>query len=335
LHAVLETALSPPGLLHAFDACEAREVRYCCEQDDRILKIEEFLNGGGTGSCDKFQDEDLFKICRLWLCIDYFVSCALDWLASEAKISLSGKEQKEEWKTLSEVERLRVQESFCRFELYRRLFGGPYVLNGLDDIDLRMELLDLFSPRERIGIQTVFDYLVDKVHQFIDGLCVHLADQMKYAGYDEESLEYVENLGGQGWVELESTIDSLNLGVFAEHANQVVAFLVELGLPFLRRLLKGKAPKRAISLLASIDSLGRERREHFDDVFGAFQEQEENANALEQPRWGTRGLIPQASIQDLAAPEYRWLGSVFWDTGRIERAGASPGPVRRIANTRA
>jgi hypothetical protein len=87
LDAVLGTAFSAPGLFQAAHACAARDIRYCRDQDDRLLKIEAFLDGDYP-DCNNLRDEDMFQLCRLWFCIDHFVDDyakgALERLASVA-----------------------------------------------------------------------------------------------------------------------------------------------------------------------------------------------------------------------------------------------------------
>ncbi|KAF2785930.1 hypothetical protein K505DRAFT_368664 [Melanomma pulvis-pyrius CBS 109.77] len=210
----------------------------------RLQRVNIYLDSNrGDEIQENFRNLDtLYSLCKLWTLVDGFIndfaaralaelrqSCLRATVST--KVDLTS--EKLSSTPLSELERARLFRAFCRFEEYRRLYGGP------DHVCERNELLgenlvqeefkERYHPWELLEIITLHSYLKDRMTRAVeeqeDAIFKMFTENVEREGDAPESvsLQHLELYG---------------LHMFDDRYSQEcqVKFMVELGLPFFKHI---------------------------------------------------------------------------------------------------
>lgn len=207
------------------------------------LRIKRVL-GHLTSGAELRVDEDLrsqgvlVSLCKLWFIVDYFIDDfaknALAVLRNNLLLDHSKGLQDACTLPLSKPERHRLFRAFCRFEEYRRLFAGPDHVSSVIVTPPRHaqeEFIARYFLWEHLELLSIWRYLVGKMTKVMveqdDEVVATLLKTVRKEGDNPEKHVSVDVLDLLG-LEKFDTID---------HKLSHIEFMVELGLPFLKRLL--------------------------------------------------------------------------------------------------
>ena len=275
-------------------------------------------------------------LCRLWRIVSCFVDSYCQGPLARLQNCTQRWNQKSEdrpLRTLSDDERHRLQRAFVRFETYRRRFGGPDRSVWRDTrpsqtteqnaiTEQHRTFVGRFSAWELEELHSVYDYLVSMVEDTVDGLESRLFADLQTASKEDD-----ENLGA--YTE-QYDLDLIGLSMFQQDAKQSnqIAYMVELGLPFLQRMREMNMNDR----MATVASFAGKNRNPslghvLQDVPGlTMHSNKEAAAASEDPinRANVGWLWRQPAWQDSGVSQsygLRSLGYAFWDEERLVEAG--------------
>ncbi|KAF2495487.1 hypothetical protein BU16DRAFT_539439 [Lophium mytilinum] len=208
---------------------------------------------------ENFRDLDtLYSLCNLWTLVNGFI----DDFAARAQAKLlayclrgpvaPGKSdplvEQISSTPLSRLERARLFRAFCRFEEYRRLYGGPdHVCKRLDSWPLgeklvQKDFLARYQPWELLEMFSIHNYLIKRmtevVHEEEDTLFTMFAENVERESDDTKKFTSLENL------------ELYDLEMFDDRYFQdcQIKFMVELGLPFLNHIATADFGRRLVAM---------------------------------------------------------------------------------------
>ena len=306
---------------------------------NRVRLFLEF--GDGQANEASLRDPSVFiPLSRLWNVIDYFVteysSQALSkWQhfvdVQKIKKPVGNERISGHGQNLSKIEYGRLQRAFCYFELYRRLFGGEnYLLWRSGDWGgvhkQQRSFVSRLTRSEICELQSVYEYLVARLENIFDNMENFMISRFEVAAKQDD-----ESLGSYIPVNL-MDLYGLNLFHSMHKSDQkaVIAFMVELGLPFLRQFFQKSIEKQtAIAVEYTVkqhdNSLGVVLEEARRFSRGLDEKQSANNDSLMSASVGYvhRGKLPRRLLIDTSNEEeledygLRQTNYFFWDKARL------------------
>ena len=180
----------------------------------------------------------IYSLCRLQRLLDCFIGdFASDTLTILQETKSNNSTQPSLQPRLSSSEYSRLQRAFLHFELYRRIFGGlenvAYRVTGLAEVRAEhLFFLTVLKMYELGELLTVNEYLIRRMEIVFDNTESLVISLLRKAALRDGE----EILGSRMTVE---DLEWFGLGIYDQnnkHTQQeVIAYFVELGLPFCRR----------------------------------------------------------------------------------------------------
>ena len=306
---------------------------------NRVRLFLEF--GDGQANETSLRDPSVsIPLSRLWNVVDYFITEYSLQTLSKWQHFVDGQKLKKpvgnerisgHGQNLSKTEYGRLQRAFCYFELYRRLFGGEnYLLWRSGDWggvhEQQRSFVSRLTRSEICELQSVYEYLVARLEDTFDNM-----EDFMISRFEDAAKQDDESLGSYIPV---NSMDLYGLNLFhSMHKSDqkaVIAFMVELGLPFLRQFLQRSIEKQtAIAVEYTVkqhdESLGVVLEEAGRFSRGLDEKQSANYDSLMSASVGylRRGKLPKRLLVGTSDEEeiedygLRQAGYFFWDKARL------------------
>ncbi|KAF2801919.1 uncharacterized protein BDZ99DRAFT_577160 [Mytilinidion resinicola] len=301
----------------------------------RLQRVKGFLDSIPEGELkEDFRNLDtLYSLCKLWNLVNGFINdFAARALAEFREACLCGKGSRNvDWSgeeissiLLSGLERARLFRAFCRFEEYRRLYGGPDHVSERHDYSggnfPQEEFKARYQPWELFEIISIHSYLTHQmtivVQEVEDTIFAIFAENVERKGDHPKMATSLKSL------------DLYGLSMFDDRYNQgyQIDCMVELGLPFLKHLSTTDFSQRLMAmknfandgccptLETALETYIRTRR-----VKDESQVQENcEETTIEQLSRENPGYCFISSSDSRSERSLKKTGIIFWDQARLD-----------------
>lgn len=334
LAATVQRAIPPQALPVALAACNAVKISpYPCWESETDTDADH--------PSPNFRGLSVsVPLCRLWAVQDFFVAGyarrALGKMQASMKERMLSSRDGDmsrlgRMQSLPESEIGRLQRAFFRFEVYRKQFRG-FDLLGRITKEHRLFMKKL-QPWELEELNAIYEYLVRLVEDLYDDLEDKIFTAVQNAANNDKTslvIDYttpgeLEDVGFQTFTRSHKPRQADN-----------IAFVIELGLPFLKRLFEMSKPEQ-IAIVTSFhetrstppleDVIKRMwyRLGHNNPPYrrhNHLSSSENGQKAQEEPNafwlWRTASMHGHELYEEYGLRE---LGYIPWDKDRLDGAG--------------